>query len=35
MTAIGDILVDAVWPKGVPIRPTTLPGLPPPPSSPI
>jgi lysophospholipase L1-like esterase len=35
MTAIRDILVDAVWPKGVPIRPTTLPGLPPPPSSPI
>jgi lysophospholipase L1-like esterase len=34
MTAIRDILVDEVWPKGIPRR-DTLPGLPAPPDSPI
>lgn len=34
MTAIRDILVDEVWPKGIPQR-SSLPGLPAPPSSPL
>ena len=34
MTAIRDILVDEVWPNGIPRR-QTLPGLPAPPSSPL
>ena len=34
MTAIRDILVPRVWPKGIP-RPLTLPGLPAPPNSPL
>lgn len=34
MTAIRDILVEAVWPDGVPL-PDTLPGLPAPPDSPL
>jgi lysophospholipase L1-like esterase len=34
MTAIRDILVEAVWPEGV-TRPDTLPGLPAPPDSPL
>jgi lysophospholipase L1-like esterase len=34
MTAIRDILVDAIWPKGIPRR-DTLPGLPAPPDSPL
>ena len=34
MTAVRDILVDEVWPKGLPPR-SSLPGLPAPPSSPI
>lgn len=34
MTAIKEILVDRVWPKGIPRR-DTLPGLPPPPDSPV
>ncbi|HUP85742.1 MAG TPA: SGNH/GDSL hydrolase family protein [Acidimicrobiales bacterium] len=34
MTAIRDILVDEVWPKGLPQR-SSLPGLPAPPNSPI
>jgi lysophospholipase L1-like esterase len=34
MTAIRDLLVDAIWPAGVPL-PATLPGLPAPPHSPI
>lgn len=34
MTAIRDLLVERVWPAGVP-RPDTLPGLPAPPDSPI
>lgn len=34
MTAVRDILVDEVWPKGIPRR-DTLPGLPAPPPSPV
>lgn len=34
MTAVKDILIDRVWPKGIPQR-DTLPGLPAPPDSPI
>ena len=34
MTAIKEILLDEVWPEGVP-RPATLPGLPAPPDSPL
>ena len=34
MTAIRDLLVDEVWPKGIPQR-STLPGIPAPPSSPV
>ena len=34
MTAIRDIIVEKVWPKGLPQRPS-LPGLPAPPSSPV
>jgi lysophospholipase L1-like esterase len=34
MTAIKQILLDKVWPAGTP-RPATLPGLPPPPDSPL
>lgn len=35
MTAIKDILLDAVWPKGLPRRDAILPGIPAPPDSPI
>ena len=34
MTAIRDILLDEVWPKGLPRR-ATAPGLPAPPDSPL
>ena len=34
MTAVADILAEAVWPKGLPLR-DTLPGLPAPPASPL
>lgn len=35
MTAIRDILVDEVWPKGLPRRVAPLPGLPAPPDAPL